>query len=64
MRELHIKFIEDDIIKRGETLESDITFFASIYQCKVRAEGATRRKKVTYSAAKSVPNDWRKIQII
>lgn len=62
-REEHIKFIEQDTKERDELITSPITFFASIYSCRVRPLKAKSSKKVMYSAATIVMDGCRKITI-
>ena len=61
LRKRHFKFIEKDTKKRGETIVSDISFFASIYQCEVKKEGDSKSKSVTYSAAENIMDGYRQI---
>ena len=60
-RDEHIEFIESDTKERGETIVSDITFFAAIYECRVKKAGEKKSKSVMYSAAQSVMNGYRAI---
>jgi hypothetical protein len=62
-RQKHIDFIESDTKERGEEIVSDISFFAAIYQCKVKKEGDKKSKTVVYSAAQSVMAGYRKINV-
>ena len=63
MRQQHIDFIIKDTKERGETITSDITFFAALYQCKVKTENSKRSKGVWYSAAIDVMEGYRKIDV-
>ena len=57
----HIEFIESDTKERGETIVSYITFFAAIYQCRVKKEGDKKSKSVMYSAAEEIMDGYRQI---
>lgn len=61
MREKHISFIEKDLKERGETQTSKIRFLGMIYSLRVKKEGDTRAKTVTYSAAQNVLSGYRTI---
>lgn len=64
IRKKHIEFIESDTKERGETIVSDITFFAAIYECRVKKEGEKKSKSVMYSAAESVMDGYREIKTV
>jgi len=61
LRKKHFQFIENDTKKRGETIVSDISFFAAIYECCVKKEGEKISKSVMYSAAENVLDGYRQI---
>lgn len=62
-RKKHFEFIENDTKERGETIVSDITFFAAIYECRVKKEGEKKSRSVMYSAAENVMDGYREIKV-
>lgn len=58
-----VEFIREDTQKKNETIVSEIQILGALFFLKIRKEGKSRCNNIVYSAAESLLEGYRKIEI-